>query len=262
MARDHWQDGSAYQGYIGRWSRRVAERFVPWVDVVRGGTWVDVGCGTGVLTRTIVELASPASVVGVDPSTGFLRTARASVRDSRVEFVEGSGGALPLLDESSDAVVSGLVLNFIPDVGAALADMRRVAKREGTVAAYVWDYGGEMQLLRRFWDAAVALDPSAAELDEAVRTPLCRPEALEQAFGAAGFDEVEVAGIEVPTVFRDFDDYWNPFLGGAGPAPGYVVSLGDDARERLRDRLFDTLPREPDGTIELIARAWAVRGIA
>ena len=262
MVRDHWQDGSAYEGYVGRWSRRVAERFVPWVDVPRGASWADVGCGTGVLTRTIIELASPESVIGVDPSAGFLRTARASVRDSRVEFVEGSGGALPLLDESTDAVVSGLVLNFVPDVGEALTDMRRVAKREGTVAAYVWDYGGEMQLLRRFWDAAGALDAAAVELDEAVRSPLCRPDALERAFGAAGFDEVEVAGIEVPTVFRDFDDYWTPFLGGAGPAPGYVLSLDDEARERLRDRLFDTLPREPDGTIELIARAWAVRGIA
>jgi SAM-dependent methyltransferase len=262
MARDHWQDGSAYEGYVGRWSRRVAERFVPWVDVARGGAWVDVGCGTGVLTRAIIELASPASVVGVDPSAGFLRTARSSVRDSRVEFVEGSGGALPLVDESIDAVVSGLVLNFVPEVGEALIDMRRVARREGIVAAYVWDYAGEMQLLRTFWDAATALETSAAELDEGVRFPLCHPDALEEAFTTAGFDEVEVVGIEVPTVFRDFDDYWTPFLSGVGPAPGYVASLDADARDSLRDRLVDTLPREPDGTIELIARAWAVRGIA
>ena len=262
MARDHWQDGSAYEGYVGRWSRRVAERFVPWVGVERGARWVDVGCGTGILTRVIVELASPASVIGVDPSAAFLRTARTALRDSRVEFLEGSGGALPLVDESSDAVVSGLVLNFIPDVGAALADMRRVATREGTVAGYVWDYGGEMQLLRTFWDAATAVDASAAELDEGARFPLCRPEALEAAFNAAGFDEVVVAGIDVSTVFGDFDDYWNPFLSGVGPAPGYVASLDDEARGRLRDRLAETLPREPDGTIELIARAWAVRGVA
>jgi SAM-dependent methyltransferase len=262
MAHDHWQDGSAYEGYVGRWSRRVAERFVPWVGVDRGATWVDVGCGTGVLTRAIAELASPASVVGIDPSRAFLRTARAGLRDSRVEFIEGSGGALPVADESSAAVVSGLVLNFIQDVDAALLDMRRVARREGTVAGYVWDYAGEMQLLRTFWDAATELDPAAADLDEGVRFALCRPEALERAFASAGLDEVEVAGIEVPTVFRDFDDYWTPFLSGVGPAPGYVASLDDEARGRLRDRLAETLPREPDGTIELIARAWAVRGIA
>jgi SAM-dependent methyltransferase len=210
----------------------------------------------------IAELASPASLVGIDPSPAFLRTARAALRDSRVEFIEGIGGALPLADESSDAVVSGLVLNFIPDLDAALVDMRRVARREGTVAGYVWDYGGEMQLLRTFWDAATSLDAAATELDEGVRFPLSRPEALEAAFIAAGLDEVEVAGIEVPTVFRDFDDYWTPFLGGVGPAPGYVASLNDEARGRLRDRLAETLPREPDGTIDLIARAWAVRGIA
>ena len=262
MVADRWHDGSAYEGYVGRWSRRVAERFVPWVGVERGAAWVDVGCGTGILTRVIVELASPASIVGIDPSPGFLSTARAALRDSRVEFVEGSGGALPVPDESSDAVVSGLVLNFIPDTGAALVDMRRVARREGTVAGYVWDYAGEMQLLRTFWDAATSLDRAAAKLDEGARFPLCRPEALEEAFAGAGLDEVEVAGIEVPTVFRDFDDYWTPFLSGVGPAPGYVVSLEADARERLRARLAATLPREPDGTIELIARAWAVRGIA
>lgn len=262
MARDHWSDGSAYEGYVGRWSRRIAERFVPWVGVARGGSWVDVGCGTGILTRAILDGADPGSVVGIDPSPGFLRTARAALRDPRVEFIEGSGGTLPVPDESADGVVSGLVLNFIPEVDAALVDMRRAARREAVVAGYVWDYAGEMQLLRTFWDAATALDTSARELDEGVRFPICRPEALEAAFTDAGLEEVEVAAIDVLTVFSDFDDYWNPFLSGVGPAPGYVVSLGEAARGRLRDRLDATLPREPDGTIELIARAWAVRGVA
>ena len=258
----HWNDGSAYEGYVGRWSRRIAERFVPWVGIARGGSWVDVGCGTGILTRAILDGADPGSVVGIDPSPAFLGTARAALRDPRAEFIEGSGGALPLADESADGVVSGLVLNFIPEVDVALLDMRRAARREGVVAGYVWDYAGEMQLLRTFWDAATALDPSAATLDEGVRFPLCRPEALEAAFTEAGLGDVEVAGIEVPTLFGDFDDYWNPFLSGVGPAPGYVASLDDEARARLRDRLAETLPREPDGTIELIARAWAVRGVA
>jgi SAM-dependent methyltransferase len=259
---DRWQDGSGYDAYVGRWSRRVAERFLPWLDVRLGGDWVDVGCGTGVLTRAIVDLEDPTSVVGVDPSAAFLATARAASRDSRIRFVEGLAGSLPIEDESADAVVAGLVLNFVPNAVTALADMRRVARPGGIVAGFVWDYAGEMQLMRRFWDAAIELDPAAAPLDEGARFPICHPEALEAAFVAAGLEEVVVRAIEVPTVFRDFGDYWTPFLSGVAPAPGYAMSLSEAARTRLRDRLDRTLPREPDGSIDLIARAWAVRGRA
>lgn len=260
MGADRWHDGGGYQAFVGRWSRRVAERFLPWLDVGRGAVWVDVGCGTGVLTRAILDLEDPASVVGIDPSTAFLSTARTSVRDPRVAFVEGTGNALPESSASADVVVGGLVFNFIPDLDGALGEMRRVARPESTIGGYVWDYAGEMQLLRRFWDAAVDLDPAAAMLDEGRRFPICRPEALEVAFRAAGLEEVAVTAIDVPTVFRDFDDLWTPFLGGVGPAPGYAMSLDAAARERLRVRLDRTLLREVDGSIDLIARAWAVRG--
>lgn len=259
MGADRWHDGPGYEAYVGRWSRRVAERFLPWLDVARGAAWLDLGCGTGVLTRAILDLEDPATVVGIDPSPGFLNRARTTIRDPRVAFIEGTAESLPVEAGSADAVAGGLVLNFIPDLAAALADIQRVARPEAVVAGYVWDYGGEMQLIRRFWDAAIALDPAAAALDEAVRFPLCRPEALEAAFVGAGFDDVVVTAIDVPTVFRDFEDYWSPFLSGVAPAPGYAMSLDDEARERLRNRLDWALPREPDGTIDLIARAWAVR---
>jgi hypothetical protein len=150
-------------------------------------------------------------------------------------------------------VVSGLVLNFVPDPAAAVAEIRRATR--GTFGAYVWDYGaGGIGLLRAFWDAAVALDPAAAALDEAVRFPLCGEGALGAAFG------VEARGITVPTVFRDFDDYWTPFLGGQGPAPAYLASLPEDRRVALRESLRERLPVAADGTIALTARAWAVRG--
>ena len=129
-----------------------------------------------------------------------------------------------------------------------------------TVAAYVWDYAGRMELLRRFWDAAVALEPASTSVDEGVRFPICAPEPLRSAFEDAGLSEVAVEPIEVPTVFRDFDDYWTPFLSGVGPAPGYAMSLGDDARASLRERLRSSLPTGPDASIHLVARAWAVRG--
>jgi SAM-dependent methyltransferase len=261
VSGDRWNDGTGYDSYVGRWSRRVAERFLAWLDIRYGADWVDVGCGTGILTRAIAEYTDPRSVVGVDPSRRFLLAAKAAIRDSRVTFLEGEGEALPLDDVSVDVVVSGLVLNFLPDLAAGLAEMRRVARRDAVIAGYVWDYAGEMQMMRRFWDAAVALDPDAAELDEGRRFAMNRPKPLIAAFEAAGLREVEVVEIEIPTVFRDFEDYWNPFLSGVAPAPSYAMSLPPAGLQRLHDRLEQTLPREPDGTISLVARAWAVSGV-
>jgi hypothetical protein len=138
--------------------------------------------------------------------------------------------------------------------------MARAVRREGIVAAYVWDYAGEMQLMRRFWDAAVALDPAALDKDEGWRFPVCRPEPLAALFEGAGLAAVEHRAIDVPTVFRDFDDYWQPFLGGQGPAPAYCTALPEDRRDALREQLRATLPTAPDGSIPLTARAWAVKG--
>jgi SAM-dependent methyltransferase len=258
---DVWASGDAYEPYVGRWSRLVAREFLAWLAVAPGRQWLDVGCGTGALTQTILAQANPAAVTGIDPSEGFLGFARGRVTDPRAEFKVADAQALPAQDASFDAVVSGLVLNFVPKPERAAAEMVRVAKPKGVVAAYVWDYAGEMQMMRRFWDAAVALDPAAQRLDEGVRFPLCGPEPLAQLFGAAGLRDVAVQAIDVPTVFRDFDDYWTPFLGGQAPAPGYNMSLTEERRALLRDRLRTSLPTAADGSIHLIARAWAVRGL-
>ena len=262
VAGDRWDDGDAYEAYIGRWSRPVAARFVDWLAVARGARWVDVGCGSGALTEAILERADPATVSGVDPSAAFVESARGRVRDRRARFVVGDAASLPLDDDSVDVVVSGLVLNFVPDLPDALREMRRVSAPGATVAAYVWDYAARMELVRAFWDAAVALDPAAHPLDEAVRFPICAPDLLADAYEAAGLTDVETGAIEVPTVFRDFDDYWSPFLRGIGPAPGYVASLDDDAAIALRERLRADLLAGSDGSIRVIARAWAVRGRA
>jgi hypothetical protein len=151
------------------------------------------------------------------------------------------------------------VLNFVPDPTAAVAAMARAAPG-GVVAAYVWDYTEGMQLLRTFWDVACSLDPAAADLNEGHRFALATPDALVDLWTQAGLGAVGWTGLTVPTVFADFDDFWTPFLGGQGPAPGYVASLDDAAREELRAALEAALVAEPDGTIHLTARAWAVRG--
>jgi SAM-dependent methyltransferase len=257
-----WASGAAYESYVGRWSRLAAKEFLGWLAVPPGKRWLDVGCGTGALGGMILAMASPAQVDAVDRSEGYVAYAREQARDPRVRFEVADAQALPSGDAAYDAVVSGLALNFFPDPARAVAEMARVARAGATVAAYVWDYAGRMELMRHFWDAAGALDPAARDLDEGRRFPLCRPEPLAALFRHAALADVETRAIDVPTVFRDFDDYWTPFLGGQGPAPGYVASLDEARRAALRERLRAALPAGPDGAIRLVARAWAVRGTA
>jgi SAM-dependent methyltransferase len=255
---DTWERGSPYEQYVGRWSRQVAPLFLSWLNIPGRRRWLDVGCGTGALCAAIVDGCSPSSVAGVEPSEGFLKAAQENLA-GRAALHQGSATAIPLVDASVDVVVSGLVLNFVPDQRAALLEMARVAVMGGTIATYVWDYAGKMELMRFFWDAAVELDPDAAKLDEGVRFPLCRPDSLEELFASAGLEEVEVKPVDIPTPFANFDDYWQPFLGGQGPAPAYAMSLDESARVRLRDRIQGRLPAAADGSISLTARAWAAR---
>lgn len=257
-----WASGDAYERYVGRWSRPVAAEFLRWLDVRQGLEWIDVGCGTGALTAAILQAAAPGSVRGYDLSPDHVAAARARVGDPRAEFAQADATALPDPPHDCDAAVSGLVLNFVPEPARAAAEMRRVVRPGGTVAAYVWDYADGMQLIRTFWDAAVELDPAAAAVDEGLRFPLCRPEPLRELFESAGLRDVQVRAIDVPTRFEDFDDYWQPFLGGQGPAPGYAASLDEERQAALRECIRTRLPFAPDGSIPLTARAWAVQGTA
>jgi SAM-dependent methyltransferase len=258
--REAWVIGADYDAYVGRWSRLVARELVRWLGEPPHGWWLDAGCGTGALVDAIVEGAGPRAVLGVDRSRGFVGHAGVRAAAARAVFAVGDAQALPVPSNRFDAVVSGLVLNFVPDPTRMIAEMARAARPEGTIALYVWDYAAGMELMRCFWDAAKALDPAAAALDEGARFPLCAPAPLEALFRAAGLAAVETRTVDVPTPFRDFDDYWSPFLGGQGPAPAYAVSLPEDRRTALRDLVRRTLPAAADGSIPLTARAWAVRG--
>jgi len=258
---DQWAAGDAYDTFMGRWSRRVADDFLEWLAPVPRANWLEVGCGTGALTKAVCQRAEPASLVACDPSPEFVSFARKSIKDSSVTFRIAGADDLPRRDGGFDVIVSGLVLNFIPQPSDAVRSMRERIRPRGLLAAYVWDYAEGMQFLRIFWDEAVALDPSAAKLDEGRRFPLCRPDALIHLFEQAGLDSVEARAIEIATTFPDFDAYWSPFLGGTGPAPGYVGSLDRDAREQLRLRLKQRVAPSTDGSIRLTARALGVRGL-
>jgi SAM-dependent methyltransferase len=258
--KDLFADGEAYEHYVGRWGRPVGHMFLDWLSQPPALRWADVGCGTGALTGIVLKQADPKSVVGVEPSEGFLGVARASIKDPRAELRSGDAQSLPIENHTVNVAVSGLVLNFVPDKKRALDEMCRIVKPGGVVAAYVWDYAGEMQLMRYFWDAVADLFPEGAERDEGKQFPICKPEPLAELFRSAELQEIETCALDAPTVFADFDDYWSPFLRGQGPAGVYCVSLSEQDCERLRARLENALPVNADGAIGLIARAWAVQG--
>jgi trans-aconitate methyltransferase len=258
--KENWGSASPYELYVGRWSRKVANEFLAWISVPAGAAWADVGCGTGALAESILAQCQPRSVATIDKADGFVSAARENIKDPRVTFATGDAIALPWGNHTFDATVSGLVLNFVPDYKSMTREMARVTGPGGKVAAYVWDYSRGMEMMRHFWDAAIAVSPQESNLDEAERFPICQPGPLKELFRSIGLRQVSCRAVDIPAVFRDFDDYWNPFLGKQGSAPTYLASVDDVTREKIRAELQSQLVPLPDGTIVLKAKAWAVQG--
>ncbi len=257
--KDAWESGHSYEYYMGRWSRLVAESFIEWLSPPSKLRWLDVGCGTGALSEAIINNHEPAALTAIDQSENFVRTAQ-KLLGSRAHCRVGNALSLPMDNSSVDITVSGLVLNFIPEPEKALSEMGRVTDAGGTVAVYIWDYAGKMDFLRHFWDAAVEIKPEALKLHESRRFPDSDAGALKRLFENAGFVDIETTSFEIITHFRDFDDYWRPFLGGQGPAPSFVLSLDEEKKEILRNTLKARLPTEQDGSVSMVARAWAAKG--
>jgi SAM-dependent methyltransferase len=222
--------------------------------------WLDVGFGTGALSRAVLQYAHPHQVTGCDPAAGFIQYARTQMHDSRLSFVVATLDDLPHAPGGFDAIVSGLVLNFIPDPVEALRRIIARAHTGATIAAYVWDYAGRMEFLRIFWEVAAALDPTGQVADEGKRFPICQPERLESTFQQAGLSSVTTGAVEIPTPFESFSDYWDPFLAGTGAAPAYMATLHSTQRIELEASLRQRLAPAEGGPIELVARAWTVRG--
>jgi SAM-dependent methyltransferase len=243
---------------MGRWSRLIASKFLEWAAPPQDAAWLEIGCGTGALTSTILADCAPKSILAIDPSAGFIAHARSEIGDDRARFEVADASKLDLPDAAVDIVTSGLVVNFLPDRLAALIEMRRVLKPDGLLCFYVWDYpGGGIGFIDAFWKAATQVDKQAAALDEGGRFPFCTRDGLAALCAAAGFSGVAVEPIEIETSFPDFEAFWQPFTLGAGPAPGYCSSLSEDHRAALKTRLAETLGTE--GVIRLPARAWAVK---
>lgn len=253
-------NSTSYERFMGRWSRRVAPSLVAFAGVTNGDRVLDVGSGTGALTAAVLGAAPTTRVVGLDVATPYLDKARDELGGDRASFQEGDARDLAFADDTFDKTLSLLAFNFIPDAERALDEMVRVTKPGGVIAAAVWDYGDGMQMLRVFWDQAVALDPASDPRDER-HMPLCRSGELAELWTGRGLVDVETSTLVIELPFASFDDYWAPFLAGQGPAGSYVAALPDDHKQalerRLRDRLLDD---GRDGPLTLSARAWAVKG--
>jgi SAM-dependent methyltransferase len=257
---DAWQSGRSYEQYMGRWSILIARQFLEWLPVAPNKAWLEVGCGTGAISGLIRQSKQPGAVLAIDSSPDFISFARENHQGGPIHFGIGLAQSLPTVTGYFDAVVSGLVLNFIPEPLRALEEMRRATKPGGVVAAYVWDYAEGMQMLRFFWDAAVVLEPPAAALDEGIRFPLCRQGSLHKLFTDSGFRDIQSRPVEARAIFSSFEDYWQPFQSGVGPAPGYVASLDAAQKRALEQLLKQSLPKTNDGAITFSNRAWAVQG--
>jgi SAM-dependent methyltransferase len=243
---------------MGRWSRRLAPLLIRFGGLADGERVLDVGCGTGSLTFALLASADLAGVVGIDATEPFVAAARARNADPRVTFDLGDARALPYPDTSFDRAYSSLVLHFVPDAALAVAEMRRVVRPGGTVAAAVWDnYGGQV-FGRILWDVAGVLDPA---LERPYFRPLNGPGELAEAWRDAGLEGVEEANLLVRTEFRSFEDYWAPFATGEGPHGRYVVGLPEPARETLKHHVRRAyLGNRPDGPRSMVSVAWACRG--
>jgi ubiquinone/menaquinone biosynthesis C-methylase UbiE len=247
----------AYEGFMGRWSRMLAEQFVAFASIADARRVLDVGSGTGSLTRAILAAAPNADVVGIDPSPAFVEHAASQIA-GRAHFAVGDAQALPFADGEFDACCALLVLNFIADRAKALSEMRRVAKPGGVLAAAVWDHAAGMNMLRIFWEAADAVDPDRRLVEEP--QPMLDRDGLIDLWASTGLRDITSGSLTFDMAFTGFADYWEPFGLGQGPAGLYLSGTSSRVRVAIEDELRQRLlAGRPDGPFTLSARAWVVR---
>jgi len=254
-----FDDGNAYDPYMGRWSRAIGERFLAWLDPPANLRWLDVGCGTGAFTKLVLDQTAPETMIGVDPSPAQVKHARRTVMAPQVDFREGSAIDLPFEAGTFDVVVSALVIHFLPDRPKAFREMLRVTRSGGIVAGYTWRKSATI-IDAPYGPLARAVIEVAGDVMISPAVPEAMPEGLRSALVAEGFGNIEITTVEASQTFRNFEDYWTSQTATfPHPVAKSVAALSDDERERLRDLLRTALPAAADGTITYASCATAFK---
>lgn len=254
--------GDGYELLMGRWSRQLAAPFIEFVGLTDGGRILDAGCGTGALSSDLLRQTKTAEIIGVDFSDAYVEFAKATIEDPRIAFEQGDVTALRHEDDAFDLIFTHLVLQFVPDSGAAIRELSRVLKPGGTLAATVWDSRGGLFFNRLFLDTAAVLDPAADALRASMFTrPLMRPGELEAAWRQGGLVDVRPGELTIRTEFADFDDYWAPMDGKDGPIPNYLRGTAPEMQDRIKEAVRRAyLDGEANGPRSYTATTWVVSG--
>jgi ubiquinone/menaquinone biosynthesis C-methylase UbiE len=252
----NFDDSAAYERFVGSWGPAAGAIFLDWLAPPRGAHWLDVGCGTGLFTELVVQTQSPATVFGIDAAAAQIEHARRKPVARRAKFQVGDAQALPFRDSSFDVVVCALVINFIPDRPAALGEMRRVARTQGVVAGYVWDFAEELSPSGPF---RMGMREVVADLPALPGTKDSSLGALHSLFARAGLEEIATRIIEVTVSFPDFDDFWLAQTPSYSPMTKLISSMTTSERARLIESVRARVPIRADGRIEYPARANAIK---
>ncbi|MGI9501526.1 MAG: class I SAM-dependent methyltransferase [Geminicoccaceae bacterium] len=255
-------DGSAYQRFIGRWTRRLADPLIAFAGPLPDGPVLDVGTGTGSVVAALREADPSREIIGIDVAEPYLTFASRRDDCDGATFLQQDAASLDLPDDHFAGALSCIVMNFLKEPAKSLAEMRRVVMPAGVIASAVWDFRGGLVYQRMLWDTVASLDPvAAATRDRIFSAPLGLPDGMVDLWQEAGLEDVARESLTIHMDFSDFSDYWEPLLGGQGPVGGYFAGLDPDMQTRVREAVRAAfLAGAADGERSLTATAWAVKG--
>jgi SAM-dependent methyltransferase len=256
---EKWDNTQGYEMYVGRWSSLLSIDFVNWLNARSNLKWLEIGCGTGALTKAIAEKCTPSYLLAIDKSDSYIEKAKENVNSGNVSFLNIDINSCPL-NEKFHYITSGLVLNFVPKFGDMLRKLMNNLEPGGEISSFVWDYGGHYQPMRHFWNAACEIIPGSEKFDAGRNFDICTKENLIRLFEGIGLNDIQFTTIERIATFQNFDDYWLPIISAQGSVTEFISTLKEAEKEKLKEHLKRKLPIAFNGEIKLVISVLAAKG--